>query len=62
MGAYRSVVGWGTTPEGRGFESRWGHWIIQLNQSFQPHYGPEVESASNRSEYQEFSWGKGGRK
>jgi hypothetical protein len=24
---------------------------------FQPHYGPGVDSASNRNEYQEFSWG-----
>jgi hypothetical protein len=28
-----------------------------------PHYGPGVDSASNRSEYQESSWGvKGGRR
>jgi hypothetical protein len=27
--------------------------------SFQPHYGPGVDSASNRNEYQEFSWGGG---
>jgi hypothetical protein len=26
-------------------------------QSFQPHYGPKVDSASNRYEYQESSWG-----
>jgi hypothetical protein len=25
--------------------------------SFQPHYGPGVDSASNRNEYQEPSWG-----
>jgi hypothetical protein len=25
----------------------------------QPHYGPGVDSASNRNEYQESSWGKG---
>jgi hypothetical protein len=25
--------------------------------SFQPHYGPGVDSASNRNEYQEDSWG-----
>jgi hypothetical protein len=25
--------------------------------SFQPHYGPGVDSASNRNEYQESSWG-----
>jgi hypothetical protein len=31
--------------------------------SFQPHYGPGVDSASNRNEYQEPFWGvKGGRR
>jgi hypothetical protein len=31
--------------------------------SFQPHYGPGVDSASNRNKYQESSWGvKGGRR
>jgi hypothetical protein len=31
--------------------------------SFQPHYGLGVDSASNRNEYQEHSWGvKGGRR
>jgi hypothetical protein len=31
--------------------------------SFQPHYGPGVDSVSNRNEYQEPSWGvKGGRR
>jgi hypothetical protein len=45
-------------PEGRGFDSRWCHW----NFSFQPPYGPGVDSASNRNEYQEyFLGGKGGR-
>jgi hypothetical protein len=29
-------------------------WIFS---SFQPHYGPGVDSASNRNEYQEPSWG-----
>jgi hypothetical protein len=34
-------------------------WIFS---SFQPHYGPGVDSASNRNEYQEFFWRvKGGR-
>jgi hypothetical protein len=42
-------------PEGREFDSRWGHWIFQLTQSFQTHYGPGVDSASNRNEYQESS-------
>jgi hypothetical protein len=31
--------------------------------SFQPHYGPGADSASNRNKYQEPSWGvKGGRR
>jgi hypothetical protein len=34
----------------------------QFTQSFQPHYGLGIDSASNRNEYQESSWGvKGGR-
>jgi len=33
-----------------------------LAQSFRPHYGPDVDSASDRNEYQEyFLVGKGGR-
>ena len=40
-------------PEGRGFDSRWCHWIFSLTLSFRPHYGPGVDSASNRNEYQE---------
>jgi hypothetical protein len=31
-------------------DSRWCHW----NFSFRPHYGPGVDSASNRNEYQEY--------
>jgi hypothetical protein len=35
---------------------------FSIDISFQPRYGPGVYSASNRNEYQEFSWGvKGGR-
>jgi hypothetical protein len=46
----------------RSFDSRWSHWIFRLIYSSQPHHGPEVNSASNRNEYQESSWGvKGGR-
>jgi hypothetical protein len=32
---------------------------VDFFQSFQPHYGPGVDSASNRNEYQESSWGEG---
>ena len=49
-------------PEGRGFDSRWCHWNFSLTSSFRPHYGPGVDSASNRNEYQVyFLGGKGGR-
>jgi len=48
--------------EGRGIHSRWCHWNFSLTYSFRPHYGPGVDSASNRNEYQEyFLGGKGGR-
>ena len=49
-------------PEDRGFDSRWCHWNFPLTYSFRPHYGPGVDSASNRNEYQECFLGfKGGR-
>jgi len=41
-------------PEGRGFDFRWCHWNFSLTQSFRPHYGPGIDSASNRNEYQEY--------
>ena len=48
--------------EGRGFDSQWCHWIFSMTKFFRPHYGPEVDSNSNRNEYQEyFLVGKGGR-
>ena len=48
--------------EGRGVDSRWCHWNFSLTLSFRSHYGPGVDSASNRNEYQvHFLGGKGGR-
>jgi len=48
-------------PESRGFDSPWCNWNFSLT-SFRPHYGPGVDSTSNRHEYQEyFLGGKGGR-
>jgi len=44
-----------TSREGRGFDSRWCHWNFSLTLSFWPHYGPGVDSAFDRNEYQE--WG-----
>jgi hypothetical protein len=46
-------------PEGRGFDPRWRHWHFSLIQSFWPHYGTGVNSASNRNEYQEYFLGGG---
>jgi hypothetical protein len=60
-GTRGSVVGWGTMLQaGRSrvrVPMRWNF------SSFQPHYGPRIDSASNRNEYQEPSWGvKGSRR
>jgi hypothetical protein len=42
------------------FDSRRGHWTFSIDlKSFQTHYSPGVNSASNRNEYQESSWAKG---
>ena len=38
--------------EGHGFDSLWCHWNFSLTQSFQPHYGPGVDSAYEINEYQ----------
>jgi hypothetical protein len=43
-------------PKGRGIDSRWCHWIFSLT-SFRPHYGPGVDSHSNRNEYQKYFLG-----
>ena len=43
--------------EGRGFDSRWCHWNFSSTQSFWLHYGPGVDSASNRNEYREYLFG-----
>jgi hypothetical protein len=39
-------------PEDRWFDSRRSYWSFLLPSSFRPHYGPGVDSASNRSEYE----------
>ena len=44
--------------EGLWFDSRWCHWNFSLTlKSFRSHYGPGVDSASNRNEYQEYFLG-----
>ena len=43
-------------PAGRGFDSRWCHWSFSLTY-LRPQYGPGVDSASNRNEYQVYFLG-----
>jgi len=43
--------------EGRWFDYRWCNWNFLLTYSFRSHYGPGVDSASNRNEYQEYFLG-----
>jgi hypothetical protein len=47
-------------PEGHGFDSWWGHWNFSLTSSFRLHYGPGIDSASNRNKHQEYLIGGGG--
>jgi hypothetical protein len=35
----------------RGFDSRWCQWNFSVTYSSRSHYGPGVDSASNRNEY-----------
>jgi hypothetical protein len=39
--------------KGHGFDSRWSHWNFSVTLSIRSHFGPGVDSASNRNEYQE---------
>jgi hypothetical protein len=41
-------------PEGRGFSTQWCQWNFSLTKFPCPHYGPQVNSASNRIEFQEY--------
>jgi len=44
-------------PVGRGLDSRCCHRNFLLAWYFRPHYGPGVDLASDRNEYQGISWG-----
>ena len=44
-------------PAGRGFDSRWCHSNFSVTYSFRLHYGPGVDSVSNRNEYQVYFLG-----
>jgi hypothetical protein len=59
-GARGSVVGGGTRLQAGRSPVRVPDevdFFFQFTQFFQPHYGPGVDSASDRNEYQESSWG-----
>ena len=43
--------------EGRWFDPSWCHWIFHWHKSFRLLYGPGVDSASNRNEYQKYFLG-----
>jgi hypothetical protein len=44
-------------PKDREFDFRCDDWDFLLTYSFRLHYGPGVDSASNRNEYQEYPLG-----
>ena len=44
-------------PAGCGFNSQWCHWNFSVTQSLQLHYGPGVDSASERNKYQVYFLG-----
>ena len=44
-------------PEGHRIDSWLSRWNLSLTQSFWPHCGPEVDSVSNRIEYQRYILG-----
>jgi hypothetical protein len=46
-------------PECHGFDSLWCQRNFSLTQSFWPHCGPRVDSASDRTEYQAYFLGGG---
>jgi hypothetical protein len=60
-----SIVGWDTMPQARRSQVLLPMWSLDLFSIYliQPQYGPGVDSASNKHEYQESSWRvKGGRR
>jgi hypothetical protein len=44
-------------PASSGFDSRLCHWNFSVTSSFRSHYGPGVNSASNKNEYQVYYLG-----
>jgi hypothetical protein len=44
-------------PEGRAFDSLWGHWDFLLTQALRQHYNPVVDSATKTDAYQGYLLG-----
>ena len=59
MGARGGAVGWGTALQFGSSRVRFPMVLLEIfiDKSFRPHYGPGVDSASNRNEYQEYFLG-----
>jgi hypothetical protein len=56
-----SVVSWGTVLQARRYWVRFPMSSLDFSiDLLQPHYGPRVDSASKRNEFQESSGGRGG--
>jgi hypothetical protein len=59
-GERSSVAGWGAMLQAGRSRARVPMRSLgsfQFTSSFQAHYGPGVDSTSNRNEYQVYSWG-----
>ena len=44
-------------PAGHGFDPQWCNWNFSVTLSLRSHYGPGVDSTSNRNEYQVYFLG-----
>jgi hypothetical protein len=53
-----NAIGWGTVLQA--VRSQWCHWNFFLTKYFWLHYGPGVDLASNRNEYQDYFLGSKG--
>jgi hypothetical protein len=60
--AHSSVISWGTMLQAGKSRARFPmslDFLIYLRVDLPQHYGPGVDSGSNRNEYQEYSWAAG---
>jgi hypothetical protein len=57
IGLFKNAGKFGITFQKTVFDSRCGPWNTSLTSSFRLHYGPGVDSACNRNEYQGYIQG-----